>query len=139
MTMRSPTCTSAKRGGRSARCTSGIAHGALDDLHLVVLSDGGAAIGTFNRATAAASPAQLATDRAQLLVTTALPSGRRARSRRRDRARNRRPRDDALPQSAALTRPIRAGLKASPTLLDDLRSATAAARHQVPKADRSGA
>ena len=115
---------------------AGIAHGALDDLHLVVLSDGGAAIGTFNRAAAAASPAQLATDRAQLLVTTALHVGP---TRAIEAARTALGIDGLatmLPflQSAALTRPIRAGLKASPTLLDDLRSATAAAADtEVPK------
>jgi uncharacterized membrane protein YbhN (UPF0104 family) len=115
---------------------AGIAHGALDDLHLIALSGGGAAIATFNGATAAASPAQLATDRAQLLVATALHVGP---TRAIAAARSALGIDGlvtVLPflQSAALTRPIRVGLKASPTLLDDLRTATAAAADtKVPK------
>jgi len=115
---------------------AGIAHGALDDLHLIILSDGGPAIGAFSRATAAASPAQLATDRAQLLVTTALHAGP---ARAIAAARTALGTDGLaaiLPflQSAALTRPIRIGLKAAPTLLDDLRTATAAAADtDVPK------
>ncbi len=50
----------------------GIAHGALDGNRVVVRPDGTPAIGDFGQATVAASDAALRSDRAQLLVSTAL-------------------------------------------------------------------
>src|SRR5262249_50355140 len=59
----------------SAMHESGIAHGALDALHLVLAADGSPRIGDFEEGVASATPQAVLTDRAQLLVTTALVAG----------------------------------------------------------------
>jgi uncharacterized membrane protein YbhN (UPF0104 family) len=115
---------------------AGIAHGSLDDRHLVLLNDGSGAIGGFDGANAAATPAQVGADRAQLLVTTALRVGDdRAVSAAVD-AIGPSPLAEALPfiQSAALTRTTRRSLKHADTELDALRErAAAAAGAEQPK------
>lgn len=106
---------------------AGIAHGSLDALHLSVLADATGAIGGFGGANAAATPAQIGADRAQLLVTTALLVGDdRAVSAAID-AIGPAPLAEALPfiQSAALTRITRRALKHADTELDALRERVA--------------
>jgi uncharacterized membrane protein YbhN (UPF0104 family) len=106
---------------------AGIAHGSLDALHLSVLADATGAIGGFGGANAAATPAQIGADRAQLLVTTALLVGDdRAVSAAID-AIGPAPLAEALPfiQSAALTRTTRRALKRADTELDALRERVA--------------
>src|SRR5512132_2890135 len=106
---------------------AGIAHGSLDALHLSVLADATGAIGGFGGAKAAATPAQIGADRAQLLVTTALLIGDdRAVSAAIDAIGPGRL-AEALPfiQSAALTRTTRRALKHADTELDALRERVA--------------
>ena len=108
---------------------AGIAHGSLDDRHLVVLTDGTGAIAGFGGANAVATQAQIVADRAQLLVTTALGVGDdRAVSGAID-AIGPGPLAEALPfiQSAALTRTTRRSLKHADIELDTLRERVAAA------------
>jgi uncharacterized membrane protein YbhN (UPF0104 family) len=108
---------------------AGIAHGSLDDRHLVLLTDGSAAIGGFDGANAAATPAQVGADRAQLLVTTALRVGDDRAVSAAVNAIGPSPLAEALPfiQSAALTRTTRRSLKHADTELDALRERAAAA------------
>src|SRR5436190_1888364 len=54
---------------------AGIAHGSVDAGHVAVLPDGTGALAGFGGANAAPSDAQIQTDRAQLLVTTATRVG----------------------------------------------------------------
>jgi uncharacterized membrane protein YbhN (UPF0104 family) len=56
----------------SAMQDAGIAHGSLDGQRLAVVGDGSARIGDFQAASASATPQALLSDRARLLVTTAL-------------------------------------------------------------------
>jgi uncharacterized membrane protein YbhN (UPF0104 family) len=115
---------------------AGIAHGSLDDRHLVLLTDGSAAIGGFDGANAAATPAQVGADRAQLLVTTALRVGDDRAVSAAVNAIGPSPLAEALPfiQSAALTRTTRRSLKHADTELDALRErAAAAAGAEQPK------
>jgi len=115
---------------------AGIAHGTLDVDHIVVRPDGGAALAGFGGATAAASDAQMASDRAQLLVATALLVGD---DRAVDAARARLGADGlaaSLPfiQSAALTRVTRTAIKHMGKELDGLRDqAATAAGTEAPK------
>jgi uncharacterized membrane protein YbhN (UPF0104 family) len=115
---------------------AGIAHGILDDRHLSILADGTGAIGGFEGANAAATPAQIGTDRAQLLVTTALFVGDdRAVAAALD-AIGPKQLAEALPfiQSAALPRTTRRSLKQADTELDALRERVAAATGtELPK------
>src|SRR5439155_24800776 len=108
---------------------AGIAHGSLDDRHLALLNDGSGAIGGFDGANAAATPAQVGADRAQLLVTTALRVGDDRAVSAAVNAIGPSPLAEALPfiQSAALTRTTRRSLKYADTELDALRERAAAA------------
>lgn len=104
-----------------------IAHGSLDDRHLALLADGRGAIGGFDGANAAATPAQIAADRAQLLVTTALRIGDDRAVAAAVDAIDPSAVAEALPfiQSAALTRTTRQALKHADTELDALRERVA--------------
>src|SRR6185295_534262 len=104
-----------------------IAHGSLDDRHLALLVDGRGAIGGFDGANAAATPAQIAADRAQLLVTTALRTGDDRAVAAAVDAIGPSAVAEALPfiQSAALTRTTRRALKHADTELDALRERVA--------------
>jgi uncharacterized membrane protein YbhN (UPF0104 family) len=113
---------------------NGIAHGAVDARHIVVLPDGTGAFAGFGGASAASSPSQLQADRAQLLVTTATRVGD---ERAVDAAVATLGPDelgDVLPfiQPAALTRWTKRSLKHARTELDALRDRAAAAAGTEP-------
>ena len=108
---------------------AGIAHGAIDDDHLAVLPDGSGAIGGFGRATAAPTPAQIRSDRAQLLVATARRLGDTRAIAAAKAEMGAEALADVLPfiQRAAMTPPTRRALKEADDKLDTLREAAAAA------------
>ena len=115
---------------------AGIAHGSLDELHLAMLPEGRASIGGFAGATAAASPAQIGSDRAQLLVSTALRVGDERAVAAALGVIGADGLTEMLPfvQSAALPRATRRSLKHADTELDALRErAAAAAGTEQPK------
>jgi uncharacterized membrane protein YbhN (UPF0104 family) len=113
---------------------AGITHGAIDGRHILVLPDGTGAFGGFGGASAAPSDAQIQSDRAQLLVTTAIRVGD---ERAVSAAAGSLPPEDlstVLPfiQPAALTRATRRSLKQARTELDALRGRAAAAAGTEP-------
>jgi uncharacterized membrane protein YbhN (UPF0104 family) len=113
---------------------AGITHGAIDGRHILVLPDGTGAFGGFGGASAAPSGAQIQSDRAQLLVTTATRVGvdravtAAAGSLAPDEL------SAVLPfiQPAALTPATRRSLKQAKTELGELRERAAAAAGTEP-------
>ena len=114
---------------------AGIAHGALDAERLFLQPDHTLVIGDFGRATGLASDADVQSDRAQLLVTSALALGADRAIAVAVRALDDSALTGLLPylQEAALSRSSRAALEASELDLDSLREAAAsAAETEVP-------
>ena len=114
---------------------AGIAHGALDAERLFLQPDHTLVIGDFGRATGLASDADVQSDRAQLLVTTALVLGTDRAVAVATRALDNSALTGLLPylQEAALSRSSRAALEAAELDLDSLREAAAsAAATEVP-------
>jgi len=114
----------------------GIAHGALDERHIAIVEDGSGVLGGFGGAVAAASPAQLGSDHAQLLVTSALRVGSERAIAAAVEAIGPEGLADILPyvQDAALTRPIRQALRGRTDMLASLREELAsAAGTQIPR------
>jgi uncharacterized membrane protein YbhN (UPF0104 family) len=120
--------------GVSAMHESGIAHGALDGLHVVVATDGSPRIADFEEGVASATPQAVLADRAQLLVTTALVVG----DERAVAAAVRGIGVDGLTevlsyvQPAALTRFTRRSLKDAERDLDAIRDRAATAAGTEP-------
>ena len=118
---------------------AGIAHGALDAYRVCVFGDGTPAIGDFAAAAVAAPDAALRSDRAQLLVSTALLADH---ARAVDAALAVLGGDalaEILPylQPAALDRATRHAVRAEEWDLDDLRKLSAeAARVELPKLEQ---
>jgi uncharacterized membrane protein YbhN (UPF0104 family) len=115
---------------------TGIAHGAIDERHLVMLPAGSPAIGGFEGATAAASRAQMATDRAQLLVTLSSHAGTERAIRVALAELGPSQVAETLPylQTATMTPTIRSVVKDADVTIDDIRSRTAsAAATDVPR------
>jgi uncharacterized membrane protein YbhN (UPF0104 family) len=117
----------------------GIAHGSLDGYRMAVRSDGTPVLSDLGQATVGASEAALRSDRAQLLVSTALLVDHR---RAVDAARAVIGADgiaDMLPylQPAALDRPTRRAVREQGWKLDDLRAVAAeAAGVELPKLEQ---
>lgn len=115
---------------------AGIAHGALDAERLFLQPDHTLLIGDFGQATGLASDADVQSDRAQLLVTSALALGADRAIAVAARALDDSALTGLLPylQEAALSRSSRAALEAAELDLDSLREAAAsAAATEVPE------
>jgi uncharacterized membrane protein YbhN (UPF0104 family)/tRNA A-37 threonylcarbamoyl transferase component Bud32 len=114
---------------------AGIAHGRLDADHLLALPDGSVAIGELSGAAVTASSQDILADRAQVLVSTALPSDQDAAVRAARDALGPEGLAEILPflQRAALSPQTRQQLE-SRDYLEGLRKKTAdAAGVDVPK------
>jgi uncharacterized membrane protein YbhN (UPF0104 family) len=106
--------------------TAGIAHQRIEPSTLAVVG-GDAGLVDFDSATLSAATDQLATDRAQLLATTAVLAGPEAALTAACAALGRDGLETLLPyvQAGALSVPLREALKASDIDLDGLRAAAA--------------
>ena len=118
----------------SAMHESGIAHGALDALHVAVGADGSPRIADFETAAASATPQAVLADRAQLLVTTALLAGDERAVAAAVREIGVDGLTEVLPyvQPAALTRSTRRSLKDAERDLDAIRDRAAKAAGTEP-------
>jgi len=108
---------------------AGIAHGRLDSTRLVVRDDGSVALADFDTATRSSDESDLATDRAQLLVATAIGVGPDRAIAAAVEALGPAGLAEVLPyvQPAALGRSTRAEVRTESWTIDDLRSAAVAA------------
>src|SRR5829696_1788500 len=117
----------------------GVAHRRLDASRIVVRPDGTPTFGDFGGAEVAADDADIAADRAQVLVATALGAGPQRAAMAAQAALGSDALQQVLPllQPAALERPTRHALKEQDWDLDDLRKACAdAAGVELPKLAR---
>jgi uncharacterized membrane protein YbhN (UPF0104 family) len=114
--------------GLAQLAEAGIAHQRIEPTTLAVV-DGAAGLVDFDSATLSADPDQLAIDRAQLLVTTAVLVGPECALAAAATALGGKGLEALLPflQAGALGVPLRQALKASGLDIDDLRAAAAAA------------
>jgi uncharacterized membrane protein YbhN (UPF0104 family) len=115
---------------------AGIVHGGLDAQRLFVLSDDSPGIGGFQAASAIATPQSLLSDRAQLLVTSALLAGDERALQAAVETIGVDGVAEMLPylQAAALTRSSRQAMKEASEDLDALREhAASAAGAEPPK------
>jgi uncharacterized protein (TIRG00374 family) len=106
---------------------SGIAHGALNAASFLVGPDGEVAVADFASASSSAPPDELVTDRAELLVSTALLVGHERALRAAEKGLGAAGLAATLPflQSAALTPDLRHQARANGFKIEDLRSAAA--------------
>src|SRR5262245_28400486 len=118
----------------SAMHESGIAHGALDALHVAIGADGSLRIADFETAAASATPQAVLADQAQLLVTTALAAGDERAVAAAVREIGVDGLTEVLPyvQPAALTRFTRRSLKDAERDLDAIRDLAAKAAGTEP-------
>jgi uncharacterized membrane protein YbhN (UPF0104 family)/tRNA A-37 threonylcarbamoyl transferase component Bud32 len=117
----------------------GVAHRRLDASRIVVRPDGTPAFGDFGGAAVAADDADIAADRAQILVATALAVGPERAASAAAAALGNDALSQALPllQPAAFERPTRHAIREQDWDLDDLRKACAeAAGVELPKLAR---
>jgi uncharacterized membrane protein YbhN (UPF0104 family)/tRNA A-37 threonylcarbamoyl transferase component Bud32 len=117
----------------------GVAHRRLDAARIVVRPDGTPAFGDFGGAEVAADDADIAADRAQVLVATALGAGPQRAASAALAALGSDPLAQVLPllQPAALERPTRHAVGEQDWDLEDLRKACAeAAGVELPKLAR---
>ncbi|HEY6568459.1 MAG TPA: hypothetical protein VI341_13165, partial [Actinomycetota bacterium] len=117
----------------------GIAHGALDGYRLAVRRDGTPALGDLSQATVSASDAALRSDRAQLMVSTALIVDHRRAVEVAKSVIGADALAEMLPylQPAALDRTTRHAVRAQDWDLDDLRTMAAdAAGVELPKLEQ---
>ena len=113
---------------------SGIAHGALDARHVAVAADGSPRLADFQTASSSATPQAVLSDRAQLLVTTALLAGDDRAVGAALAAIGAGGLTEVLPylQPAALTHATRRSLKEAERDLDAIRDRAAAAAGTEP-------
>ncbi|HVD71273.1 MAG TPA: lysylphosphatidylglycerol synthase transmembrane domain-containing protein, partial [Actinomycetota bacterium] len=109
--------------------TLGVAHRRLDASRIVVRSDGTPAVGDFGGAAVAADDSDIAADRAQILVATALAAGLERAASAALAALGNDALQQVLPllQPAAVERPTRRAIGEQDWDLDDLRKACAQA------------